>query len=290
MMIQNPFEQDEDRGYIWEMLVTRDIMAFLNTDWSMIEDDFITEGFIGIDGCLSNEPHNWKFKFPDLESYKAAWLQQAQSFKQTEWAENPEEALFRVTVLQDIEINGNAALAHKIFNGEIKQSHGQPVPFSWHTLYYCRKINGTWRIAGFNGYLPLPTNSDAAHPQKLMPKNAAQYKTSGPYSPVLIVHAGTMVVISGQASILPDGNIKGNAIEEQAAYTLERCRQVLHTAGYSMADVFKVNAYLKDIADWPRFNEIYKGYFEEPYPVRTTVQAGLLAGLLIEIDVWAIKK
>lgn len=289
-MIQNPFEQDEDRQYIWQMLVARDIKAFLNTDWSMIEDDFITEGFIGIDGCQSNEPHDWKFKFPDLASYKAVWLQQAQLFKKTEWAENPEEALFRVTALQDIEINGNAAIAHKTFNGEIKQSHGQPVPFSWHTLYYCRKVNGAWKIAGFNGYLPLPTNRNAAHPQKLMPQNAAQYKTSGPYSPALIVRAGTMAVISGQASILPDGTIKGNTIEEQAAYTLERCRQVLHTAGCSMADVFKVNAYLKDIADWPRFNEIYKRYFEEPYPVRTTVQAGLLAGLLIEIDLWAIKK
>ena len=289
-MIQNPFEQDKDRGYIWEMLVTRDIKAFLNTDWSMIEDDFITEGFIGIDGCHSNEPHDWKFKFPDLGSYKATWLQQASSFKQTKWTENPEEALFRITLLQDIEIIEDTALAHKIFTGEIKRSDGQLVPFSWRTLYYCRKINGTWRIVGFNGYLPLPSNLIASHLQKLIPKNAAQYKTSGPYSPVLILNTGTMVVISGQASILPDGNIKGNAIEEQAAYTLERCRQVLHTAGCSMADVFKVNAYLKDIADWPRFNEIYKGYFEEPYPVRTTVQAGLLAGLLIEIDLWAIKK
>lgn len=289
-MIQNPFEQEEDRGAIWEMLVTRDIKAFLNADWSMVEHDFITEGFIGIDGCQSNEPHDWKFKFPNLESYKAAWLQQAKSFNQTEWAENPEESLFRITELQNIEINDNAALAHKTFNGEIMQSHGQPVPFRWRTVYYCRKINGTWKIVGFNGYLPLSADKNSFHSKKLMPQNAEQYKTSGPYSPVLIIKTGTTVVISGQASIMPDGNIKGNTIEEQASYTLERCRQVLHTAGCSMADVFKVNAYLKDIADWPRFNEIYKGYFEEPYPVRTTVQAGLLAGLLVEIDLWAIKK
>lgn len=127
-------------------------------------------------------------------------------------------------------------------------------------------------------------------PKKRVPANAAQHKTAGPYSPVLIIDSKSMVVISGQSAIDMDGNIIGDTIEEQVVYTLENCRRALDTAGCTMVDVFKVNVYLKDIGDWSRFNEIYKTYFEEPFPVRTTVQAGLLAGLLVEIDLWAVGK
>lgn len=291
MTTQNPFsETDSDRRYIWDMLVSRDIKAFLNNDWSMVEDDFIYDNFIGIDGCRSDNPDDWKFKFPDVESYKTEWLRQAQAFKETEWAEDTEKAFFRVTELKDIEINNNSALVHKKFSGEIKRADGQSVPFQWRTLYYCRKVNDVWKIAGFNGYLPFLSDGISSPAQKIMPKDAEQYKTSGPYSPLLICNPGNVVVISGQASIMPDGGIKGDNIDEQTTYTLERCQQLLNTAGCSMADVFKVNAYLKDIADWPRFNKIYKEHFEEPFPARTTVQAGLLAGLLVEIDLWAVKK
>lgn len=161
MTTQNPFsEKDTDKHYIWDMLVSRDIKAFLNNDWSMVEDDFVTDGFIGIDGCRSNNPDDWKFKFPDVEVYKAEWLRQAQSFRETEWGEDTEIALFRVTELNDIEINNNSALVHKKFSGEIKQANGQIIPFQWRTLYYCRKVNGVWKIAGFNGYLPYHANAD----------------------------------------------------------------------------------------------------------------------------------
>ena len=127
-------------------------------------------------------------------------------------------------------------------------------------------------------------------PKKRIPANATQHKTAGPYSPVLIIDSKSMVVISGQSAIDMDGNIIGNTIEEQTVYTMENCRRALDTARCTMADVFKVNVYLKDISDWSRFNEIYKTYFEEPFPVRTTVQVGLIAGLLVEIDLWAVGK
>ena len=54
-------------------------------------------------------------------------------------------------------------------------------------------------------------------------------------------------------------------------------------------DVFKVNVYLKDLEDWPRFNEVYKQYFPQPLPVRTAVGSGLLLTLLVEIEMWATK-
>ena len=53
--------------------------------------------------------------------------------------------------------------------------------------------------------------------------------------------------------------------------------------------MFKVNIYLADLKDWARFNKIYEKKFGEPRPVRTAVQAGLLPGILVEIEMWAVK-
>jgi 2-iminobutanoate/2-iminopropanoate deaminase len=51
-----------------------------------------------------------------------------------------------------------------------------------------------------------------------------------------------------------------------------------------MADVVKVNAYLADLGDLPAYNEVYVEFFDGPHPARTSVQAGLPAGVLIEIE------
>ena len=53
-----------------------------------------------------------------------------------------------------------------------------------------------------------------------------------------------------------------------------------------MADVVKVQAYLRDMADFAEFNEVYKTFFSDPYPARTTVQSDLT--IPIEVDVVAV--
>lgn len=160
MTVENPFpETDDDRRYIWEMLVTRDIKAFINKNWAMVSDDFIEDGFTGIDARNSDNPDDWRFQFPDVESYKVEWLRQAESFNKTDWAEDPEAAFYRVTELLDIEINNDSALVHKKFHGNIEKTDGQNIPFNWQTLYYCRKLNGIWKITGFTGYLPFVADS-----------------------------------------------------------------------------------------------------------------------------------
>ena len=39
----NPFPGDPDRTQIWEMLVPRDIAAFVSADWGMVAEDFIED-------------------------------------------------------------------------------------------------------------------------------------------------------------------------------------------------------------------------------------------------------
>lgn len=290
MNTKNPFPKNSDRWQIWEMLVARDIKAFTNADWSLVVDDFIEDGFMGIDACRQGSPDAWKLSFPNLKSYQEEWLHQAEIFKATDWEEDMEESLFRVTTLRDIDIQDDTAVVHKKFFGTLGKTNGRQVPTNWQTLYRCRKVSDSWKIAGFVGYLPhFLGQAQPDTPAKQVPEGASQHKTAGPYSPILEVNPQKLVVISGQASIDQEGKVIGETIEEQATLTLENCRQQLKQAECDLDDVFKVNVYLTDLDDWPRFNEVYKSYFKAPLPVRTAVASGLLMTLQVEIEMWAVK-
>ncbi|MBX4926531.1 hypothetical protein [Rhizobium binae] len=153
---QNPFPSDTARRAIWEMLVSRDIDAFLAADWSMVEDDFVEEGFIGIDGRKEVNPDKWRLAFPTLSAYREEWLRQARDFAGQRFAEDPRAAIFTTTTLEDIEIEGGMALVRKKFDGGITRADGSRDVLQWQTLYYCRLHEGRWKISGFTGYLPNP--------------------------------------------------------------------------------------------------------------------------------------
>jgi 2-iminobutanoate/2-iminopropanoate deaminase len=132
-------------------------------------------------------------------------------------------------------------------------------------------------------------DDEKLHPLKSKPKGARQHITAGPYSPVLEVDARHLVVISGQVAVDLEGHTIGESIEEQTVATLRNCAGHLATAGCSLNDVFKVNIYLTDLGHWARFNAAYEELMPEPLPVRTAVQAILLPGYLVEIEMWAVK-
>ena len=105
----------------------------------------------------------------------------------------------------------------------------------------------------------------------------------GPYSQAIVCQ-GRQVYIAGQGPIDPEtGELAGSTFEEQAVLTFDNLKAVAAAAGASLRDFVKVNAYLSDMGNFARFNEIYRRYFEEPYPARTTIHSAL-PGFLIEID------
>lgn len=132
-------------------------------------------------------------------------------------------------------------------------------------------------------------DDEIRHPLKSRPREARQHVTAGPYSPVLEVDARHLVVISGQVAVDLEGHVIGETIEEQTTATLRNCAGHLASARCSLSDVFKVNIYLTDLADWHRFNAVYEALMPEPLPVRTAVQAMLLPGYRVEIEMWAVK-
>jgi len=292
----NPFsKQDKDRYQIWEKVVRVDIDAFLNEDWDMCASDFIEKNFMGIDAGKSANPDSWSLTYDSLETYKQDWLRQAKDFASNQYKDDKRETLFKATTLRDIEIKGNSAILHKKFDGSITKLNGTIEPILWQTIYKMKKVNDDWKITGFIGYMPNPMGANQIvfqekKPSFSLPANASQHKTAGPYSPVLEVEPSKIVVISGQAPIDVDGNVVGDTIEEQTEFTINACKTQLNTAGVDLKDVFKVNVWLTDLDEWPRFNEVYSSMMSEPYPVRAAVQAGLLYTFKVEIEMWAVKK
>jgi hypothetical protein len=153
---RNPFPDDPDRAALWTMLVERDIAAFAAGDWSMVADDFRAEGFFGLHAGGSELPDSWRLAFPTLEVYRDEWLRQAKASAETEYAEDLAEGIHRATNLRDIDLNGDTAVCHKKFDGVIAKADGSQDVLSWQTLYFCARIDGRWKIAGFVGYMPYP--------------------------------------------------------------------------------------------------------------------------------------
>lgn len=154
--LTNPFANDPDRSAIWTMLVERDIDAFIAADWSMVDADFIKDGFLGIGGGKSDNPDSWRVSYPRLEVYRDDWLSQAHAAQKLSYAEDQRTALFRVTSLRDIDVNGEIAVAHKKFDGAIALADGGTEMMNWQTLYFCRKVANGWKLSGFVGYIPFP--------------------------------------------------------------------------------------------------------------------------------------
>jgi 2-iminobutanoate/2-iminopropanoate deaminase len=114
----------------------------------------------------------------------------------------------------------------------------------------------------------------------IQPSDVATPKA--PYSPVVV--SGDHVYTAGQVAFDATGSIVGEDMETQARRALENLHSCLAAAGCALDAVVKVNAYLADLADFDAYNAVYREFFAEPYPARTTVQAGLPPGLLVEIE------
>lgn len=109
--------------------------------------------------------------------------------------------------------------------------------------------------------------------------------SSLPFSPA--IQSGDIVFVSGQASVDNEGNIVVGTFEEECRRSFENLRTILQAAGLTFEDVVQVRNYVGKQEDLPEFNQIYKDYFKQPYPARTTL-IGCLGDLLkFEVDVIA---
>ena len=108
-------------------------------------------------------------------------------------------------------------------------------------------------------------------------------KPVGPYSQA--IRSGDFVFVSGQIAIDPEtSKVVEEGIEAQTAQVLENIKNILESVDLSLTDVVKTSVFLSNLSDFQAFNRVYSKYFEKDPPARTTVQANLMVGVLIEID------
>ncbi|WP_075595504.1 RidA family protein [Novacetimonas hansenii] len=104
----------------------------------------------------------------------------------------------------------------------------------------------------------------------------------------MAVRAGDYVYVSGQVPVV-DGVVVEGGIVAQTAAVLDHVTAVLKTAGCEMSDVVKTFAILTDAGNFEEFNKVYATYFPVSPPARTTIEAGLMADIMVEIEAIAYK-
>jgi 2-iminobutanoate/2-iminopropanoate deaminase len=110
----------------------------------------------------------------------------------------------------------------------------------------------------------------------------------GAYSQGLVV--GDFVYTSGAGPLDPQtGEVIGEDVAAQTHRTMQNLGAILAAHGLGFDDVIKATVHLQHLKrDFAAYNEVYKSYFKQPYPVRTTVGSDLL-DILVEIDFVAYK-
>lgn len=96
------------------------------------------------------------------------------------------------------------------------------------------------------------------------------------------VRYGGLLFVSGNIGTPRTG------IEAETREALANVRQVLETAGSSLDRVLKVTVFLADIGDYDAMNAVYREFFGDQPPARSTLAAsGLAQSARVEIEVIA---
>lgn len=109
----------------------------------------------------------------------------------------------------------------------------------------------------------------------------------GPYSQATI--AGGFLFTAGQIPLDPASmDIVAGDVVPQTQQVLANLQHVLTEAGCTWKDVVKTTVFLQDMADFPRFNEVYAAALGDARPARSTVQvAALPRGVSVEVELIA---
>ena len=104
----------------------------------------------------------------------------------------------------------------------------------------------------------------------------------GIYSQAIV--ADGFVFVAGQAAIDPKTNeFQLGDIRSEARLTLSNIKAILEAAGSSLRDVVRVGVFLADMNDFAAMNEVYREFFPEAPPARSTVGVQL-PKIKVEID------
>lgn len=106
----------------------------------------------------------------------------------------------------------------------------------------------------------------------------------GPYSQA--VKTGNLLFCSGQIALDPvTGQVVGSTVEAQTVQVMKNLLGILESQSVGFSHVVKTTVFLKNMSDFPVFNEIYQKFLSPPYPARATIEVSRLPkDVLVEIE------
>jgi 2-iminobutanoate/2-iminopropanoate deaminase len=97
----------------------------------------------------------------------------------------------------------------------------------------------------------------------------------GPYAQA--VQYGNLMFVSGMIPLDPEtGELLTGTFEAEVVRVIENIKAIVEAGGMSLKNVLKSTVFLKDLAQFGTFNEIYSRYFGDILPARETIQAAKL--------------
>ena len=112
---------------------------------------------------------------------------------------------------------------------------------------------------------------------------------SGVFSHATAVEAtGRFVFISGMTARRADGSVAG--VGDIEAQTRQVCENLKAAAGGGMADICRVDVYIRNMEHFPTIHKVRREYFQEPLPASTMVEVTKMTSpdYLIEISAIAV--
>ena len=117
-------------------------------------------------------------------------------------------------------------------------------------------------------------------------------KPTGHFSQAVSAPAsGRLVFVSGMTARKPDGTIAGvGDIEAQTRQACENIKAAVEAAGGTMADVCRVDVYVRNVEHFAAIHKVRREYFPSPPPASTMVEVTKLLSpdYLIEISAIAV--
>jgi 2-iminobutanoate/2-iminopropanoate deaminase len=108
-----------------------------------------------------------------------------------------------------------------------------------------------------------------------------------PHSPG--VRAGGFIFLSGMVSIdSASGERAMGTVASETRHILSNMKHMLESAGSSLEKVVKINVLLYDMLEFDNMNRVYREFFPNDPPARTTCGVQLAGGLKVEIECIAL--
>ena len=103
------------------------------------------------------------------------------------------------------------------------------------------------------------------------------------------IRAGNLLFVSGQGPLNAQREVVSAEIGAQTRQTLENLRAILAHAGASFANVVNMRVCLREVADFPKFNEAFTEVMAGEKVTRTCIGGTPhRAGVNVEIDCIAV--